>query len=877
MLGRWSIYALALSVGISTLLTGSNATEAASGGLTWYESGTAANDLYDVAVNERGIYVAVGDEGMILTSTDAKAWTSTYSKPLESFESVATNGDTFVVPGMGGTLLTSSDGMKWVQGRTNRTFTIGDFYSAAERQKHDKDYAIDWKSPIKLEDAHYGSAIWDGKQYVAVGNWAKESGARKKGSKAYEPTDYLSGGIVLTSKDGTSWEMKPSEAWAGKLVYGGNKYVLMMGRTIGVSTDLTHWKEDFPEPIRKKERSAFEFTDITYANGLFYAIGWDAGISNLTGVLMTSADGIHWKETINRNGIAANDKTVKGNGFGRWMMNEIFWDGKQFWISGFKGLMLRSDDGESWEKWSEWYDDSYQPFDDDDASGSRANMNSMIFDGARYVIVGNRGTIIVSEHLTSAEVVRQINPPDYRYLSYDGKNRYVASGDVGTISESSDGFQWKTTELRGDRYIQWEGIASANGVGIVVATEQTGVAFWQRGNAYYYYSAKQGEWEKKSFPVKISIVESVMSSNGLIYVFGKDGYITSKDGINWSPVYKAEPTLLTLATNKKTYVGISAPYVDQQSVAQSGHELYASKDGVKWSKVGNVTIGGKPRAMVADDVLWSGSQYVAVGARAWFKEKDSWLSVAAFSKDGVTWRAQQADHPLQALAWNGKQYVAANEDGTYVSGDGVHYKALSKLSASPIAAVIWDGRKFIAAGKSGALLVSEKPPQAPAEALQASQQYWLKYDKNEDPVYQEQLRQQEAYEAFVAEAKIQIERIAPIGTKYEYYVYDERQEDGWMISLNNTESLFYKLFIVGERRNQIEFYVYFNGIDNKQIEAASDIISMQSSISKEEAKQWIQRTIDGRSPVEGTTQVGGVSFKYALTVEGEYGKLTIAY
>jgi len=63
------------------------------------------------------LFVAVGDNGTILTSSDGTTWTSRTSGTTEYLRGGAYGNSTLVVVGLSGTILTSSDGITW----TSRT------------------------------------------------------------------------------------------------------------------------------------------------------------------------------------------------------------------------------------------------------------------------------------------------------------------------------------------------------------------------------------------------------------------------------------------------------------------------------------------------------------------------------------------------------------------------------------------------------------------------------------------------------------------------------------------------------------------------------------------------------------------------------------
>ena len=67
-----------------------------------------------------GLFVAVGDDGNILTSSDnGTTWTSR-TGTSDNLKSVTHGNNTYVVVGQGGVLLTSTDGTTW-DNRTSGT------------------------------------------------------------------------------------------------------------------------------------------------------------------------------------------------------------------------------------------------------------------------------------------------------------------------------------------------------------------------------------------------------------------------------------------------------------------------------------------------------------------------------------------------------------------------------------------------------------------------------------------------------------------------------------------------------------------------------------------------------------------------------------
>ena len=144
-------------------------------GINWTDKVELANSLMEIAYGN-GMYVAVGTEGSIYTSTDLSNWTKRISNTSLKLVGVSFGKGLFVITGDSGTILTSSDGINWVKQVSNT-----DSYLIRSR---------------------YGNGM-----YVAVG---------------YNCT-------VLTSIDGINWTEQDDGftggTWYG-MVYANNRYVI---------------------------------------------------------------------------------------------------------------------------------------------------------------------------------------------------------------------------------------------------------------------------------------------------------------------------------------------------------------------------------------------------------------------------------------------------------------------------------------------------------------------------------------------------------------------------------------------------------------------------------------------------------------------------
>ena len=104
-------------------------------GVVWTEQNFGETNAYVLGVlgvaYGNGIFVAVGGEGMIFTSTNGTDWTTNNSGTSGELDGVAYGGGTFLVTGVAGTLLTSTNGADWV---SRNSGTVNELYGAAFAQ-----------------------------------------------------------------------------------------------------------------------------------------------------------------------------------------------------------------------------------------------------------------------------------------------------------------------------------------------------------------------------------------------------------------------------------------------------------------------------------------------------------------------------------------------------------------------------------------------------------------------------------------------------------------------------------------------------------------------------------------------------------------------
>lgn len=161
-------------------------------------------------------FVAVGDLGTIVTSSDGVGWFNRSATSSQNLNGVASNGSVVIAVGNAGTILRSSTGATWTNQTSGTT-------------------------------AHLRAVTWTGQRFVAVGD----------------------SGIVRTSTDGSTWSPASSTTanslravtWTGTIVVAAG-----LSGTIVTSTDGLTW-------TARTSGTTSSLRSVTAARGRIYAAG----------------------------------------------------------------------------------------------------------------------------------------------------------------------------------------------------------------------------------------------------------------------------------------------------------------------------------------------------------------------------------------------------------------------------------------------------------------------------------------------------------------------------------------------------------------------------------------------------------------------------
>ena len=117
---------LFVAVGTTNGYSGNGFTLTSSDGINWAYKPLNVKPLYSIAVNSHGLFVAGGVGGEIITSPDGVNWTQQTSGTTQYLQSITLNGkgsgnEQFFASCSSGAVLSSSDGINWAVQSTGTT------------------------------------------------------------------------------------------------------------------------------------------------------------------------------------------------------------------------------------------------------------------------------------------------------------------------------------------------------------------------------------------------------------------------------------------------------------------------------------------------------------------------------------------------------------------------------------------------------------------------------------------------------------------------------------------------------------------------------------------------------------------------------------
>jgi hypothetical protein len=602
-----------------------------------------------------GMFVAVGDSGSIITSTDGQNWTT-----AENIDWIAWNSNNtvilrdvtygnglFVAVGNDRTIVTSSDGVNWtIRSRApNRSDDLyhvscvnGSFYAAS-------DFGVILTS---IDGIHWvpveADSQWKVNNKIINGNGVSVT-------VGYTGIDKWKNNTILYSPSGVTWtpvfQLGTHEyaiEYATALMRADGLFIVWgyasangvnVGRVFVSSDGLTWTAHDFetPSPI----------SDAAYGNGILVASIYGGGI-------MTSFDGLHWTDISLEPDEYIYDMSC-GEG--------------TFVAVGGNGAILASQDGVHWAPKNSSVTVPV-PFL---SSRGTYYLNSTAYGNSTFVVVGGYpGDFTISDNhiFTSTDGMtwtesQQMTGP-LSHISYIN-NTFIALGFDGDIWTSPDGVNW--SERNSGTTKQLSGVAYGNDVFVIVGSGGTILT-----------SADTTSWTPRGSGLSSNDFHGITFANGIFLAVGNlvrpiepcefgecppllyPTIFTSADGIEWTQRYLGTPyaVLYDIVYGNNSFVAVG-----------SRGTVITSYDGINWTIKDYVVEGS------ITSVVYALGTFVAVSK--------THASLIITSADGVEWTFSSSPGSMNDITFGNNTFLAVGGNGLIIQTDFLSGACTATLSS----------------------------------------------------------------------------------------------------------------------------------------------------------------------------------------------------
>lgn len=410
-------------------------------GISWQSHQPTTETLHGVTFGH-GMYVAVGNTGIVLTSPDGSVWTRVPSQRVPTTEALLavafrTSLNTFAAVGLEGTVIyATSPDVSW-----SGTTLDAASSDAVTSISSNGNVFVATKNPATGNGVVFTSStaiptIWNqvrqsgitsplsgiafgNNAFVAVGtdgviltspdavSWSVQdsgTGAWFSGI-TYARSMFVavgSGGTILTSSGSPLWAWRsrttPTTEWLSSVAFGNNMFVAVGTNGTILSWDgVNNWVERTPAPVTTSDLLA-----VTFGNNTFLAVGLD-------GTVVTSLNGIDWT-------------TAQPAPLADTLLSATFGKGK-FIATGFNGSIYNSPDGTAWTRATS-------------VPAGTSTLFGVAYDNDTFVAVGTNGLIVTStDGATWTRKATGVSTVTLFATAYGG-NTFVAVGDYRTILQS---------------------------------------------------------------------------------------------------------------------------------------------------------------------------------------------------------------------------------------------------------------------------------------------------------------------------------------------------------------------------------------------------------------------------------------------------------
>ncbi|MBS0346340.1 MAG: hypothetical protein JSR69_07750 [Proteobacteria bacterium] len=232
--------------------------------LSWTQVRAASGTALNAALYALAKYVAVGDGGSVLTSTDTTTWAAATSGTTAKLNALATNSSIVVAVGANGTILHSSDGTTWTA--ATLVPTTNDLYGVTYS-------ALGLWVAVGANGTLLTSS--DGATWTAGNSGttatlkaaASMSTVTTSGSTTYSIVAVGAGGVILSSTTGTAWSVQTQGSADLNAAASSSRFVALGDNgAVYSSTDGTTW-------TAASSPNSNTMYGVIHADNIFTAVG----------------------------------------------------------------------------------------------------------------------------------------------------------------------------------------------------------------------------------------------------------------------------------------------------------------------------------------------------------------------------------------------------------------------------------------------------------------------------------------------------------------------------------------------------------------------------------------------------------------------------
>lgn len=281
-------------------------------------------------------FIAVGNDGVILTSPNGIEWTKQPSVTNIKLNAITWTGTQYVTVGDNNIILTSPDGSVWternvidsIQHLHGISWSGQQFVAVGRNLDKDKSLimtspdGITWaKNSFEMEGVELKNVAWSGNLFMAVGDYVYDPCCRTPDCICgFWPT-------MITSPDGISWsDRSPIGSNLSHMIdilWDGSRFLIPSGFYIVNTVDGTTWNYTDNTYIYLKK--------ITSKDDDYVGVGPGAGYN--VDLIYHSDDGMKWTDA----GPTVVQLNIPPN-----TLTDIAWSGQKYVVSGLTGYMYVS-------------------------------------------------------------------------------------------------------------------------------------------------------------------------------------------------------------------------------------------------------------------------------------------------------------------------------------------------------------------------------------------------------------------------------------------------------------------------------------------------------------------------------------------------------